>query len=529
MLLAPLLLLIPVADQAALPSAHAESNTARYLVVIGHNGGAPDPRTPLSFADDDAARLFTQLAPSTERAWLLSTFDRESAKAFPDLTDVAREPTRKTLAQALGEAQWLIRQQKTKGRGTELIFAFAGHGDVDDAGEGYVVLADGPFSRTDLMTQVLEPSSADINHVIIDACASYFMVKSRGGADSGSVPLSPRVLDVLSGQTRDAALRARTGLLVSTSNAAEVHESSELASGVFSFLLRSALAGAADQNGDGKVEYVEAAAFIASASAALDDPRARLLVHAEPPLQRPHAALQDLARSGADRFLAIDEKGPVHVRLLDARGVPYAELHTNSNRPVLLALVGNPFFIVERGNKEAVLVPRAAGAYALSALSFEESPKARSADAGPSAGPSAGPFAGLFARPYGSDFLDGFLAPSSMAPPLAGPPFKPVYAKAGPPPPPPPVAAIGVTTMGGAALLGLGAGGAVLGNQLAFQRLQGDFETTGQLDPALAVEVEAWRTAATALTVGAVGVGMLGGALYLWSIQLPEGEMALPW
>src|SRR5207244_474936 len=97
-----------------------------------------------------------------------------------------------------------------------------------------------------------------------------------------------------------------------------VHESSELEGGVFSFLLRSALAGAADENGDGRVEYVEAAAFITAASATLDDPRARLAVHAEAPLQRPHVALADLARSGATKFLTVDGQAPVHVRVVDA-------------------------------------------------------------------------------------------------------------------------------------------------------------------------------------------------------------------
>lgn len=510
----------PTADTNA---ADGTGGPARFLVIVGYNGGAGDiagpKRPPLSFADDDAARLFLQLAPSAERAYLLATFDKESARAWPELTDVARPPTREALAQVLGEVGWLVRAQKKLGRSTELVFAFAGHGDVTDAGEGYIVFADGPFTRTDLETQVLEPSPADTNHVVVDACSSYFMVQARGSSsgESGKVPLTPKLLDVLQARSRAAALRARTGVIVSTSSATDVHESTELQSGIFSFLLRSALAGAGDTNGDGRVEYVEAAAFIAAASAGLADPRARLRVHASAPEQRPHAPLLDLKQSRAEHFLAV--QGPAHLRILDARGVPYAEV--NTDRPVMLALVGNPFYVVQRGSadgtEEAVLVPRAAGAYALSSLSFEDSPRAR--------GASSGITEGLFSSPLGEGFVQGFLAEADMAPPLQGPAFAVAYAPAGSPPFRLPVRGVGVGTLVAAGLVGAGAGAAVVGNQLAFDQLKANLEKTGQLDPQLSLEVESWRNTATGLTLGAVALGLAGGGLYLWSFQLEDGEV----
>lgn len=494
---------------------------ARFIVIVGHNGGEADPRAserrPLAFADDDAARLFLQLAPGAERAYLLATFDKESARAWPELTDVARPPTREALAGVLGEVGWLARAQKKLGRATELVFAFAGHGDVTDAGEGYVVLADGPFTRADLEAQVLEPSPADVNHVLIDACSSYFMVQSRGAEhESGRVALTPALLDVLKAKARTEAVRARTGVLVSTSSANDVHESSELQSGVFSFLLRSALAGAGDTNGDGRVEYVEAAAFIASASADLADPRARLQVHAQPPDQRPHAPLLDLARSGARHFLAVP--GAAHLRVLDARGVPYAEV--NAAAPVMLALVGNPYFIVQRDHRgqaeEAVLVPRAAGAYALTALTFEDSPRARTA--------GASPLAGLFRAAFEPAFVGGFLAQSAMPPPLAGPRFDVAWASSGAPPFKIPVGALGVGTLVAAGLVGVGAGVAAVGNQMAFDELRSTLDATGQLDPRKSLEVEGWRNTATNLTLGGMALGLTGGGLVLWSLALDEGE-----
>jgi hypothetical protein len=68
------------------------------------------------------------------------------------------------------------------------------------------------------------------------------------------------------------------------------------------------LAGAADVNGDGRVEYSEVAGFLAAASASVDDPRARLAVHTRAPQQSPHTPLVDLKASGAGRFFVVDER-----------------------------------------------------------------------------------------------------------------------------------------------------------------------------------------------------------------------------
>lgn len=533
MIFAPFLLAIASAAVPAPSSSSAltssTSDTARVIVVVGHNGGAPDPRPALSFADDDAARLYLQLAPQASRAFLLTTFDRESARLHPDLTAIARPPTTTALAQALGEAFWAVREQQRRGKHTELVFAFAGHGDVDDSGRGFVVLADAPFFRDDLWQQVVEASPADINHVIVDACASYFFVKSRGGDGTDGVALTPKLLDVLSGDKQRADLKARTGVFVSTSSAAEVHESAALSAGVFSYLLRSALLGASDDNGDGDIEYGEAAAFLAAASANLDDPRARLQVYAEPPLQRPHAPLTRLSTSGSKHFLAIDSTQPTHVRLKDSRGLPVAELHSDGRRTRYLALPAQPFFIVERDGRtknadseEAVFVPRSAGATSLQALQWKPSSSSMTRGAGDA-------FSSLFKTPYAPAFVAGYLATTSLPVPRDDVAlFTPAWAIDGAPPARIPVFAIGVGASIGA---GVAVGGAVTSlvlNQMAFSQLEQGFVRTGQLDPALTLEVERYRNATTAFTLGAFALGVVGGGLLAASFVLDDGTLVLP-
>lgn len=516
-------LVVAAALAAGAARAEATADDAsihRYAIVVGYNGPDDGTRPVLSYADDDAARVYLALQGGAARAWLLTTFDANSARAYGDLVDQAAQPTALELARVLGEANWLLRNAARDGKKTELFFYFAGHGDVSTGGEGFVVLADGAFTRGDLDRQVVQASPASVNHVVVDACSSYFMVESRGaGETSGAVPLSPELLDVLAGKAgKSRAAWDRTGTLVSTSGAVEVHESAQIGGGIFSFLLRSALAGAADANGDGRVEYGETAAYMAAASASLQDPRARLQVHAKAPAQAPHAALLDLRTSGADRFLVVDGQKPQRIRVLDARGMPYAELHREGGPPILVALVGNPYFVVQKGDEEAVLVPRHAGAYSLSSLSFDERTLTRGDDPD-----GQGRFRGLFASAYGPSFLSGFTATTGLLPPRDGPPLVVEWAQSGAPAfrvPWWPMAA-GSFVVAGA--LAVGAGACAVGNVVAYAALERSFRETGTLDPALALETDAWRTASVGLGASALAAVVAGGGFALFGLR-EEGE-----
>lgn len=527
--------LVLLVAAAPLPSpaddARAEARPARYIIVVGSNGDGVD-RPPLAYADDDAARFYAQAAQDAERAWLLTTFDADSARAYPDLAAVARTPSRDELARALGEAAWLIRASKERGRSTELVFSFAGHGDVTVGGEGYILLADGPFTRSELSTQVVRGSPADVNHIVLDACAAYFMVSPRGSGGSGGeaeapgVPLSPELLDAVRGNGRDMdAAWARTGVIVSTSTGAAVHESAEVGGGVFSFLLRSALAGAADGNGDGRVEYAEAAGFISASSGQIADPRARLQIHARAPLQRPNAALADLSGRPADRFLAVDlvDRGqPARVRVLDGRGLPWAEMYREHGSVVLLRLPSDPLLLVQVGNREAVLVPRKAGAYALSSLTFEEATTApRGHLASSSGNSSGGAFQRLFETPYGPAFLAGFLAATPLPTPAAGPPITVAFAPDHEPPLALPLRPAAVVAFVGAGVLTVTAAVCVGGNLLAFGELSRQFEEGASFESSQALEVEAWRTGATSAGIGAIVAAVVGGGLW-WAASVDD-------
>lgn len=488
--------------------ASSKAGPSRYVVVLGYNGPADGERPRLQWADDDAIRLYLQLLPGAKRAWLLTGFDSASARLWTREGIKAHEPTRAELARVLGEAYWQMRSEAGE---TELVFAVVGHGDVDAAGEGYVVLADGNFSRTDLERQVVEASPATVNHVVVDTCASYHLV-SRGDAVEA---IAPSLQDALRAPTSSSgAVSAgweRTGVLVATSSAAATHESAGMGGGVFSFVLRSALTGAADVNGDGRVEYGEVSAFVAAANAAVVDPRARLDVTVRPPSHEPHVAVVDLARSGYEHFLVVDGDSEKRVRLLDARGLPWAEVHRERGMRTMVGLVGSPYFVVETNAQQAVVVPRQAGAYALSSLRFTDSPTSRGVD-----DPVAQSF---FSIPYGRAFLQGFLADSSAVPPHDGDRFDVAFAVDGEPPFRWPLTQLATGSLLTAGVLAVGAAGAAVGNSITLGELDGRFRQTGTLDPELSLRADSFLTVFAVLGAGAVAASVAGAALGVASLE----------
>ncbi|HEY4223175.1 MAG TPA: hypothetical protein VGO62_17580 [Myxococcota bacterium] len=491
----------------------------RYVIAIGYNGDVPaaddsHAHQVLQFADDDAARFFLEERPGAARAWLLTTFDNESARAFSagganeSAVSVARPPTADELSRTLGEAFWQMRQDKDAGKSTELVLYFAGHGDVSEGGEGYVALAGSHLTRSMLETEVLIPSPATTNHLLIDACASAFMLP-RGSAPAAGEALSPALFLKRTAAAQEAW--SRTGAIVATSDAGAVHESSDIGGGLFSFALRSALVGAADVNGDGRVEYGEAAAFIAAQSALATDPRAQLHVTARAPAQTPHAPLADLSRAGASHYLVIDQPRTANLRVLDDRGAPYAEVHREGAAPpAILALFHSAFFVVQNGDEEAVLVPRRGGAYALSSLSWKKSAQARVSDGGVDA------LTRTAAVAFGPQFVGGFLSSAGvdgLVPPVDGGAIAIAFADGGAPELRIPWWTLAGTAGTGAGVLAAGAVFCAIGNSLALADLDRRFQRTGTLDPNLALTTDTWLAASLGLGAGAVVTGLAAGGL----------------
>jgi hypothetical protein len=327
------------------PGAHLDAPTRRFAVVVGWNAPPRADLPSLRYADDDAVRWAILLRSFGAEVQLLTDLDPESRRLYAEAAPTAEKPTRRALAAALDRVTAGIVAAKAQGARAVLYFVYAGHGDVAE-GEGYVALADGRFFRHDLESEVLARSRADINHVIVDACRSFYFVYGRGPGGQRR-PWQGSYFS-----TEAAARFPNTGFLLSSSSGAPSHEWEEFQAGIFSHEVRSGLLGAADANGDGRIDYREIEAFVRVANVSVRNERFRPQIFA----RAPRAGGADLVDLGANvgagpaAEVRIDAGGSRRQALEDALGVRWADLHPAAGRVVTLRLpvvawADGPFFL----------------------------------------------------------------------------------------------------------------------------------------------------------------------------------------
>jgi Caspase domain len=311
-----------------LPSAARAANSpARLVLIVANNRGTDLGRADLHYADDDGAKyraLFRSIVDVPADVQLLTRFDRDTARLFGDAPDAL--PTRAAIAEKAARLAARRAELALAGREVELVFVYAGHGDVE-SGKGFVQLEDGAFAADDLAALVRR-IDATRTHVILDSCNSVFLV-------------SPRKPGGRHVTTSDDAVRAirerlpRVGVFLSTSADGEVFEWSELGAGIFSHAVRSGLSGAADANGDGEVSYAELRAFVDVATQSVKNPRYRPKVFARGPDGVDGVALYS-PRASRDRRLTLE--GPVRATIRDGNDIPWIDVHLEAQVRVELAL-----------------------------------------------------------------------------------------------------------------------------------------------------------------------------------------------
>jgi hypothetical protein len=406
--LCPLLLLLGLV--AAWPARAEEPERVSYALIIANNASLDPKQAALRYADDDGARYYELFAPQTRDTVLLSVLDAETQARHPGLAARTQPPTRAVLKESLARLNTQMSEDRKAGRVPVLYFIFTGHGQRGAAGEGTVSLLDGPFNRSDLYSQVITPSPASFIHLIVDACDSYFFVNSRGGLPIGPAQTAAVTRHLAS---RELDRYPQVGVVLSTSSARESHEWSTLSAGVFSHQVRSALAGAADVNRDGRVEYSELTAFIAAASQGVEDVRGKLDIFARPPPLDRSAPLSDLGRSSGLGYLLVPEGLGGRMWIEDTKGVRVADFHKERERPLVLALRPDRGYYLRMEGREARLtVPRAGAVVDAGGLPWSTSAVA-------SRGPVEEAFRDkLFGVAFGPSFYSGYVA-SLGEPPVA--------------------------------------------------------------------------------------------------------------
>jgi len=184
------------------------------------------------------------------------------------------------------------------------------------------VLEKGRLTRADLYQQILANSPADSNHVIVDACKSYYLAFKKGpGGERKSY--SDHFI-----AKEDSKLFTSTGFLLSTSSNRDSHEWERFQAGVFSHELRSAMRGGADVDGNNLVTYAELGAFLETANEMIANPRYRPDFVVRPPGNKPLEYSQVIIDWTRHKdVLVLDSTVWGHIYLEDKNGGRLCDLH----------------------------------------------------------------------------------------------------------------------------------------------------------------------------------------------------------
>jgi len=397
--------------------ASAAARTKTYAVIIAENRSLDPGVKPLQFADDDGAKTWELFQLFADRTALFVILDADSARLHPDAARAAESPERAAIFDKLARFNAEMARDTDRGDEPELFFIYAGHGDVDGNGQGYINLRDSKLTRAELYRDIIAPSKAKFVHVIVDACKSYYLVNARGGNKrwvDDSVPPEE-------GAAGDAHLQAfleeeqlerhpRAGVIVATSGDQETHEWSRYRGGILSHELRSALRGAADVNGDGRIEYSELRAFLAAANARVRNPEARVDVFARAPALDRHRALIDLRHaSPVARYLHFGAGLGGRFYVEDDRGVRIADLNKEPNAAFDVLVSSRHAYYVRSDDQEAEA--------RIGERRIEVSTLPWHARAIAARGAIDATFRNdLYREPYGRGFYDGFVATSGDLP-----------------------------------------------------------------------------------------------------------------
>ena len=379
---------------------------ARTVFIVAHNSSADPALQPLRYADDDGLLWAKALQPWATRTVLLSALDDETqaSRAHGSADGLRIEhPDRASLQQALLRVKSGLADDRRRDKRTELFFIYVGHGSLDENGRGALHLADGLWRREEVFRDVIDGLSADVTHVILDACHAWSVVAGRGEdqAGQGRSDFAGELSQFLGGNDLDE--RPTVGVLLASSDSRETHEWSRIRQGLFSHQLRSALSGAADVNGDGKLEYSEVAAFVDAANAGIAVQAARLATFAWPPRFDRRVAVLDLSAAGPSRRLMIlDEALAGRFFIEDDAGQRLVALHKAAGTPLVLAVPAADKLFV-RGTARERMVPPGRRPIRIRHLEAELSVATRGAV-------DSAFDQQLFAVPYGDAYYRGFLS-----------------------------------------------------------------------------------------------------------------------
>ena len=322
------------------------------LFIVSSPGTGDDDFPSLRYSDDDALAYMELLGTRASRSRVHAVLDDETRSTWPNLAPRVLAPTRRDILDGFDA---LVQALEAAEAPQELFLILVGHGGVDAMGDGYFVLPDGRLTRDDLL-KMLERLRGTKVHLIVDTCNAWDLVRPRGEGewrpDTVPVPVTEALAEAL--QREGAAKRfPNTGFLLASAEGVRAFEFSLLGSGVFSYLVRSALAGGADLDRDARITYGEVVAFVAAAVSGVESPHTRPDHFIEGPAGDDTGVLLELSADATATWLEVDVPGRIWIE--DDRAVRVADVHAAADAPVRLRLAPGRTYHVLRGVEGSAL------------------------------------------------------------------------------------------------------------------------------------------------------------------------------
>jgi len=203
----------------------------RMALLIGSNEGNRERQT-LLYAESDARNMAQVM--------------NEMGGVQKNSSQLLLSPNKKQIMEAFNNFQEINEITSEVSRRTEFMFYYSGHSD-----ETGLLLGEEHLSYPELKSLIKE-TGADVNIAILDSCSSGAFTRLKGGVRKSSFLMDESV------NTEGHAF------LTSSSENEASQESDLLGASFFTHYLISAMRGAGDTSGDGKVSLNEAYSFASS-------------------------------------------------------------------------------------------------------------------------------------------------------------------------------------------------------------------------------------------------------------------------
>jgi hypothetical protein len=434
----------------------------------------------------------------------LTIADGETQTRFPSLAAEARAPSLTELRRTTREIRAAVDAAVATGERPTVLIFYSGHGAKGPDDEAALTLEDGLLTREMLYDEILAPLHAHLVHLFVDACNAEEIVRPR---DVQAKIIDASASDISTTFRRTTLARfPGVGAVVASTAGAQAHEWDVYQSGIFTHEVLSALRGAADVDGNHRIEYSELAAFLGAANREVSDPRARPHTVVHPPISDGRAAIVDLQFARDVAFLE-GQPGDLGAFFVeDARGNRLLDLRADSTLRVSLAVPAEEVLYLHNQQGTATLRLKTGEKMALDRVQIaSRDTRARGAL-------SSSLRRGLFATSFGLGYYRGFVDHQDDLVAIEVRDPDPAV-KAVDRPPPVSSRRRRAAWISVAAATGLGVGAAVLG-ALAWKDRQ-DFENTYLERPAQEAEGRYRRDLTLSLSSLLVGVAAGGLSAYL--------------